>query len=144
MSHDDANGVITNYSICYKPTDSSRGLCEFNKTVGNVRGTTLPDLRKATSYVVAVKAATMIGFGPPGASMTRQTNEDSEYCIPFSTIFCLFYHYLLRAMEAVCFVAPRPPLLAEAKPRATTAVEGPQTHWFREVSVNKCFAIVYN
>jgi hypothetical protein len=33
--------------------------------------------------------------------------------------------YLLRPRETVCFVDPRPPL-PEAKPRATTAVEGPQ------------------
>jgi hypothetical protein len=34
--------------------------------------------------------------------------------------------YLLRPRETVCFVDPRPPLLPEAKLRATTAVEGPQ------------------
>jgi hypothetical protein len=39
---------------------------------------------------------------------------------------CIIITYLLRPRETVCFVVPRPPLLPEAKPRATTAVEGPQ------------------
>jgi hypothetical protein len=45
----------------------------------------------------------------------------------FSSILLgLFITYLLRPRETVCFVDPRPQLLPEAKPRATTAVEGPQ------------------
>jgi hypothetical protein len=38
----------------------------------------------------------------------------------------LFITYLLRPSEIVCFADPRPPLLPEAKPRATTAGERPQ------------------
>ena len=34
-----------------------------------------------------------------------------------------FITYLLRPRETVCFVDPRPPLMSEAKSRATTAVE---------------------
>jgi hypothetical protein len=39
--------------------------------------------------------------------------------------------------KAVCSVAPRPPLLPSASPRATTAVLGPQSTLFPSVSVNK-------
>ena len=41
----------------------------------------------------------------------------------------VYYNYDLfteTARETVYFVDPRPPLFPEAKPRATTAVEGPK------------------
>ena len=41
----------------------------------------------------------------------------------------------------MCFVDPRPSMFPEAKPRETSAVEGPQNTLFPEVSVNKCFII---
>ena len=41
----------------------------------------------------------------------------------------------------MCFVDPRPPLLPEAKPRATTAVEGPQNKLLSRGLSDKCFVI---
>jgi hypothetical protein len=78
---DDANGAIIGYQVCYRTVGSSADVC---KPVGNVLRITLSKLEKYTSYVVAVQAATKIGFGPLGANRTERTNEDSKYCILFS------------------------------------------------------------
>ena len=56
-----------------------------------------------------------------------------------SSIFKLFIKssiYFIILGKAVCFVAPRPPLLLSASPRATTAVSGPQNTLFPSVSVH--------
>ena len=52
----------------------------------------------------------------------QATKKDSSYrdlIVAMSIIT-----YLLRPRETVSFVAPRPPLLPEAKPRATTSGRG--------------------
>ena len=77
LNHDDANGEIMEYRVCYKPIYISGNLCLFFKTVGrNTHRTTLSGMKKYTMYDVAVQAATVIGFGPPGTSVTAQTLED--------------------------------------------------------------------
>jgi hypothetical protein len=80
LNNDDANGVITRYRVCYKNASSSRDICNLpvGETSGNVHLKTLYNLEKYTDYVVAVQAATKIGFGPLGANMTRRTMEDME------------------------------------------------------------------
>ena len=79
LSHDDANGAITEYRVCYKPTYISGNFCQSFKTAGkNFRSTALSGLQKHTVYVVAVQAATSIGFGPPGTSVVARTLEDSK------------------------------------------------------------------
>jgi hypothetical protein len=83
LNNDDANGVITQYRVCYKKVSSSGNICNlpFRETMGNVRRITLSNLDKYMDYVVAVQAATKIGFGKIGANMTGRTKEDSKYCI---------------------------------------------------------------
>ncbi|CAB4015458.1 sidekick-2 isoform X2, partial [Paramuricea clavata] len=44
--------------------------------MSNVRRFTLSNLKKYTSYIVAVQAATKIGLGPVGSNRTWQTKED--------------------------------------------------------------------
>ena len=56
---------------------------------------------------------------------TVLTNRQTEK-LNFDTNYITIITYFLRPRETVCFVDPRPPLLPDAKPRATTAVEGPQ------------------
>jgi hypothetical protein len=84
LSRNDANGLITNYRVCYKAKKDSGDICDRQEIVANVRSTTLFGLDKYTFYVIAVQAATSIGYGPLGANMTERTREDSKYCIPFS------------------------------------------------------------
>ena len=50
----------------------------------------------------------------------------SNLCSYVYNLLSIFITYLLRPRKTVCFVDQRPLLLPEAKPRATTAVEGPQ------------------
>ena len=79
LSHDDANGEITQYRVCYKPVISSANLCKSFKAVNkNIPSTTVFGLEKYTSYFVAVSAATAIGFGPPGTSVIARTLEDGK------------------------------------------------------------------
>ena len=77
LSHDDANGAITEYRVCYKPIYISGNFCQSFKTAfKNFRSTTLSALKKYTVYVVAVQAATATGLGPPGISVVARTLED--------------------------------------------------------------------
>ena len=79
LSHDDANGAITEYRVCYKPIHIFGNLCQSFKTVGrNTHRTTLTGMKKYTAYDIAVQAATVIGFGPPGTSAVARTLEDSK------------------------------------------------------------------
>ena len=75
LSLHDASGVITQHKVCYKvsknPADIS---CNFKLIVdGNTREVVLNGLLKATTYIVAVQAATRKGFGPLGPVMTGKT-----------------------------------------------------------------------
>ena len=84
LSLDDANGVITKYEVCYKASDNSTDIdCTSKESVnnGNTREVVLDGLNEATTYNVAVKAATSVGFGDLGAIMTRKTLEASKYFI---------------------------------------------------------------
>ena len=81
LSNDDANGVITKYEVCYKASDVTTDIdCSLKKEIndGNTREVTLDRLNEATSYNVAVKAATAEGFGPLGAVSTEKTSEASK------------------------------------------------------------------
>ena len=66
LSLHDASGVITQYKVCYKvsknPADIS---CNF-KLIVDGNNFILNGLLKATTYNVAVQAATTKGFGPLG------------------------------------------------------------------------------
>ena len=82
LSLDDANGEITEYEVCYKASDTSTDIdCTLKKSVddGNTREVVLDGLNEATTYNVAVKAATSQGFGDLGTTMTRKTLEASKY-----------------------------------------------------------------
>ena len=79
LTKEEANGVITNYTICYKLTNSSDGICDTSEVAGEDKDThTLTGLNEATSYDVAMKAATSVGFSGTGNSKTASTMEDSE------------------------------------------------------------------
>ncbi|CAB4027934.1 phosphatidylinositol phosphatase PTPRQ-like, partial [Paramuricea clavata] len=97
----DANGVITRYRVCYKNASSFEDICNLpvRETMGNVRVITLSNLGKYTEYIVAVQAATKIGFGKIGAKMTTRTKEDSKYCMLFSFLAaCLIYVILISTI----------------------------------------------
>ena len=84
LSLDDANGEITEYEVCYKASDTSKDIdCTLKKSVnnGNTTEVVLNGLNEATTYNVAVKAATSQGFGDLGTSMTQKTLEASKYFI---------------------------------------------------------------
>ena len=79
LSNDDANGEIIKYEVCYKASEDLTDInrCNLSKTVdnGNTREAVLDKLNEATTYNVAVKAATSKGFGHLGAVNTSKTLE---------------------------------------------------------------------
>ena len=81
ISQDDANGVITNYSVCYKVSQNlSEVDCTSSKTVDASTTTfNLTGLNEATTYVVAVRAKTSKGFGKLGMAVNITTLEDSKF-----------------------------------------------------------------
>ena len=84
LSLDDANGEITEYEVCYKASDTSTDIdCTLKKSVnnGNTTEVVLIGLNEATTYNVAVRAATSQGFGDLGIIMTEKTKEASKYFI---------------------------------------------------------------
>ena len=81
LSNDDANGVITKYEVCYKASNVTTDIdCSLKKEIndGNTQEVTLDRLNEATTYNVAVKAATAEGFGPLGVVSTNKTSEASK------------------------------------------------------------------
>ena len=79
LSLDDANGVITEYRVCYMLEERSTGeLCNSNVSANQNLNVTLSGLQKYKSYVIGVRASTAIGFGPPGKTMTIRTNQDCK------------------------------------------------------------------
>ena len=90
LNNGDENGIITQYRVCYKQVFSPGDICNSpaRKTKGNVLRITLYNLEKYTDYVVAVQAATKIGFGPVGVNMTRRTMEESKYNNTACSVSC--------------------------------------------------------
>ena len=83
LSPDDANGEILKYEVCYKASVNSTDIdCDSSESVNNSDTTdvVLDGLNEATTYNVAVRAATSQGFGGLGNIMTRKTLEASKYC----------------------------------------------------------------
>jgi hypothetical protein len=80
ISADDANGIITNYYVCYKVQSSEVDICSVNKTVDDVhtRETVLDNLNEFTTYAVAIRAATSKGPGRIGETEYNTTFPDSE------------------------------------------------------------------
>ncbi|CAB4004398.1 sidekick-1-like isoform X1 [Paramuricea clavata] len=78
---EDTNGNITHYFVCYKVPTSSNNNCSNIKRVDGVnnRSTVLNNLNEFTTYVVAIKAATSKGAGPPGLTKSARTSEDGKY-----------------------------------------------------------------
>lgn len=97
LNNHDSNGVITQYKVCYEvsenPTDIS---CNFKQIVdGNTTEVILNGLLEATTYNVAVQAATAAGFGPLGPVIIRKTMEDSKY--PYENLFCtILFQFFCR------------------------------------------------
>ena len=91
LSNDDANGAITEYEVCYKASKDTTDIdCNLKKMVndGNMREVTLDRLNEATTYNVAVKAATSEGFGSLGAVSTKKLWERVSDFIPLLTLLC--------------------------------------------------------
>lgn len=85
LGNDDANGVITGYQVCYKASENPSGIdCNLKKTVynGGTRDVVLDGLNEATTYNVAVKAATRVGFGNLGSTRSVKTNGTRKYFSP--------------------------------------------------------------
>lgn len=80
LSHDHANGNIIKYVVCYQLHSINNITCSVNETIPNVETTivTLKDLNEASTYNVAVKAATFVGFGKLGSTMNGTTLEGSK------------------------------------------------------------------
>ena len=97
LSHDDANGVIKKYEVCYKASVTSTDIdCNLKKSVnnGDTKEVVLGGLNEATTYNVAIKAATSQGFGNLGTITTKKTLEASKY-------FMLVYHRGTSVCKAV-------------------------------------------
>lgn len=80
LNNHDANGVITQYKVCYKVSENPADIsCNLKQLVdGNTTEVVLNGLFKATTYNVAVQVVTAQGFGPLGPVMTGKTLEDGE------------------------------------------------------------------
>ena len=80
LTVEEANAIVTNYGICYKESDTSDHICKANKAnISKDKNTFILDgLNKSRYYDVAVRAATVDGFGPVGMSMRAKTKEDRE------------------------------------------------------------------
>ena len=75
------NGIITNYTICYQEA-LLRTNCDRKINVSaDQRSYHITDLSPNTEYVLQVKAATVVGTGPPGAVyvMTLSSGRHSLY-----------------------------------------------------------------
>ena len=85
LGKDDANGVITSYQVCYKASENPSDIdCNLKKTINNggTRDVALDGLNEATTYNVAVKAATRVGFGNLGSTRSVKTNGARKYFTP--------------------------------------------------------------
>ena len=85
LGNDDANGVITSYQVCYKASENPSDIdCNLKKTIdnGGARDVLLDGLNDATTYNVAVKAATRVGFGNLGSTRSVKTNGARKYFSP--------------------------------------------------------------
>ena len=82
LEESDTNGNITGYRVCYATQQLSLVSCLEYQAVAGIKNTTfnLTGLNEATTYFVAVKAGTQVGFGPNGNNLTNTTLEDSKYC----------------------------------------------------------------
>ena len=78
LDNNDANGLITEYAVCYKPEGNSLDICTCKNITTKVSKATLNELSKYTFYVVAVKASTKEGFGKLGNTVTERTSEDRK------------------------------------------------------------------
>ena len=80
LSPDDSNGDIAQYQVCYKASDKPGDVsCTLSQNVSGVDNTTtvLRSLNEATTYNIAVRAGTRVGFGHLGPTVTQMTLEDS-------------------------------------------------------------------
>ena len=87
LSPDDANGEITMYEVCYKASVTSTDIdCNLKKSVnnGDTKEVVLDGLNEATTYNVAIRAATSQGFGNLGVIVTQKTLEASRYFLSIS------------------------------------------------------------
>ena len=80
MSIDDANGNIIKYAVCYQLHSSNVDYCATNTTVKNGTKTsfTLIRLNEGTTYYIAIKASTAVGFGGIGFIVNVTTPDDSK------------------------------------------------------------------
>ncbi|XP_028401071.1 receptor-type tyrosine-protein phosphatase F-like isoform X2 [Dendronephthya gigantea] len=76
LTENQANGIIRKYAICYKVQSSSDHICSWNKTVGSVLSTNVTGLTAYTSYELAIRAATNVGFGEIGNTTIHKTEQD--------------------------------------------------------------------
>lgn len=81
LTLDDSNGIITEYEICYGIREDPKLNCSLHKTVYGAKTTTvnLSELKKFTTYNVAVRASTKFGFGGLGVVKFNTTRQDSKY-----------------------------------------------------------------
>ena len=81
MPDGETNGDIKYYLVCYKVETSSDDICSKTKNVTGVnnRSTELNNLKRFTTYAVAVKAGTSIGSGPNGDIKTVKTLEADKF-----------------------------------------------------------------
>ena len=87
LSLDDANGVIVNYTVCYTTSNTELNSCSTNRTTNrNTLSYSLTGLNEATAYVVAVKARTVVGYGPLGKNLTSETAKAGTYSNVFEKI----------------------------------------------------------
>ena len=104
LSNDDANGEIIEYAVCYKASENATDIdCDMNKTVNNgyTREVLLGGLNEATTYNVAVRAATKEGFGMRGAANASKTLEASKrFYIIIKSKF-LLYNQLIKFFDTL-------------------------------------------
>ena len=78
------NGNVTHYEILYTAVTTTEGADlpqqqpAMATTEGPVRITLLRGLEEYTTYIISVRAVTIVGSGPPSPPEETQTLEDGE------------------------------------------------------------------
>ncbi len=84
LSIDDSNGPIFGYRVCYRVLErNAGGICSKIKDVSgvNITWVILTGLMNATTYDIAIRAESSVGFGPVGKIVSHKTLDEGMYCV---------------------------------------------------------------
>lgn len=93
LSANESNGEIFGYRVCYRILKvNTGGICSNMRDISGVNNTQiiLTGLMKATTYDVAIRPSSSVGFGPVGNMVTHKTLDDGR---------CSLIHLCLHSIK---------------------------------------------